>query len=480
MANFEIAKRIARAAQHLEGRAFIVGGFVRDQIMNRIANDIDMEVHGLTVPQLRLILDQIATDLRGSVDTVGASFGVHILTVNKETIEIALPRRDSKGTGGHTGIAVTVDPFMGVDAAVRRRDFRMNSVMLDPLTGQVIDPANGIADILLRRIEVVDEERFLDDPLRVLRALRFQAQFGFTIQSRTEQIIRNAPLDPTSGMHALSADRIGREVRKILLAPQHTMLAIDTALRTGLFNFLFPAVAALAGTPQDAFHHPEGDALTHSLMTLASVRTVTTDWGNDDSRLVILLAALYHDVGKLTTTTIAMGGRIRSLGHAEVGAEIAAADLARFDLPNHITEAVVALVREHMNAHNIAEDSKGVSGVRRLANRIGPATMRQMARLIEADLLGTGKPDRTERASAESRRLLLLAEQLHAVDSKPQDAIRGQDLLNLGLRPGPLFRDLIARGNQLRDDEGMSHEQILDKIMEEQFVAQGSGGNDGE
>src|SRR5687767_12914858 len=195
----ELAVAIARAVQAAGGRALIVGGWVRDQLMQRESKDIDLEVYGLPSSRLRELLGQF-----GSVNAVGESFTVFKVA----DIDVALPRRESKVGRGHKGFEVTGDPDMTPHEAARRRDFTVNAISWDPLTGEFEDPFDGRGDIGRKLLRAVDERTFGEDSLRVLRAVQFAARFGFVLDAATEALCRRISLDD------LPAERVWGEFEK--------------------------------------------------------------------------------------------------------------------------------------------------------------------------------------------------------------------------------------------------------------------------
>jgi tRNA nucleotidyltransferase (CCA-adding enzyme) len=182
----KLARAIAGAVRDRGGRALLVGGCVRDEILGRAPKDLDLEVFGVPAPDLHGLLQQF-----GRVDLVGESFAVYKVS----GLDVALPRRESKSGRGHKGFVIEGDPGLSYADAARRRDFTVNAISRDPLSGELIDPFNGRADLDARRLRVVDPAFFGDDSLRVLRALQFAARFELSADAETRDILRAIPLD---------------------------------------------------------------------------------------------------------------------------------------------------------------------------------------------------------------------------------------------------------------------------------------------
>ena len=255
----------------------------------------------------------------GRVEEVGESFQVF----KCGDIDVSLPRRESKAGRGHKGFVVTGDPTMSVEDAARRRDFRVNAILWDPLTDEYLDPFDGRGDINRRVLRVVDPRTFSDDSLRALRAIQFAARFGFTLDDEAKAICRSMPLDD------LPAERVWGEVEKLLLAPKPSV-GLALALELGVVERLWPELKALDGCPQEYEWHPEGDVWVHTLQVVDQTRSRIDDLPRPQ-QLAMMLGAVCHDLGKPKTTKFE-DGRIRSRDHEEQGVEPATALLDRLNV----------------------------------------------------------------------------------------------------------------------------------------------------
>ena len=248
--NLAMARRIARMAEKAGGRVYFVGGFVRDGVMGRESKDVDIEIHGMTADAVRKMLGEI-----GPWKEMGASFGVFAL--RGYTLDIALPRR-----GGGKGEDADIDPFMGVEEAARRRDFTMNAMMRDALTGALIDRFGGQADIQNRVIRHVDERTFRRDPLRAIRAAQFAARLEFSIAPETMALCR------TLDLGGLARERVMGEMEKALTRSGRPSRCFEALREMGQLEPWLKEVAALIGVKQRADCHPEGDAWTHTMLVV--------------------------------------------------------------------------------------------------------------------------------------------------------------------------------------------------------------------
>src|SRR4051812_3912692 len=255
--NLRLATSLASKVREAGGRALIVGGWVRDRLLGVSATNIDIEVFGLPGDRVAAVLESL-----GRVESVGRSFQVFKVG----DIDVSLPRRDSKTGRGHRGFEVSGDPSMSIAEAARRRDFTINAIAWDPLTGEYLDPFDGRTDLTRQLLRLVDPATFADDSLRVLRAVQFVARFGLTIDGQTRAICREIALDD------LPAERIWGEIEKLLFAPKPS-IGFALALDLGVIDKLFPELCALVGCPQEPEWHPEGDVWVHTLQVIDQART---------------------------------------------------------------------------------------------------------------------------------------------------------------------------------------------------------------
>src|SRR5512133_3097063 len=297
-----LARAIAESVRDAGGRALIVGGWCRDRLLGYTSKDIDLEVFGLPADQLRALLGRF-----GAVQTVGESFTVYKVG----PIDVALPRRESKVGRGHRGFEVRGDPAMSFEDAARRRDFTINAIAFDPLTGEWLDPFGGRDDLRRHLLRAVDPQTFAEDSLRVLRAVQFAARFDLTLDAATAAMCRDIPLDD------LPAERIWGEMEKLLLQARRPSRGLSLALDLLVVDRLFPEMRALVGCPQEPDWHPEGDVWVHTLMVVdnAVAQCADLDRGR---RVTIMLGAVCHDFGKPRTTEF-RDGRIRSFNHEDAG-----------------------------------------------------------------------------------------------------------------------------------------------------------------
>lgn len=413
-----VVRRVASAFAEEGGRALIVGGLVRDALLGKANKDFDFEVYGLEVERVEKVLARL-----GRVNLAGRAFGVWKVTLEGVDFDVSLPRRESKVGAGHKGFVVTGDPFMSVREAARRRDLTINSMAWDPLTGELHDPFGGRADLERGILRATDPTKFGEDPLRVYRLAQFAARFGFSVDPVTLELARSL----RDELPALAMERVGTEWRKLLVKGVCPGWGLQVLELAGVLEVMHPQLHALVGLEQDAEWHPEGDVFRHTCFTLDAAAEILRREGIED-RLSVLLAALLHDVGKAVTTRV-INGRIRSPGHAEAGVEIARSFLRPLGFGKAVERKVLVLVKEHLAHLNATTDR----AIRRLALRLDPATIAELAVVIEADHSGRLPLPPTNPAADLVRR----ARELAVEAGRPKPLLMGRDLIRLGFKPGP-------------------------------------------
>jgi tRNA nucleotidyltransferase (CCA-adding enzyme) len=419
------AERIAEAVRAAGGRALIVGGWVRDRLMDHPSKDVDLEVFGIDAVTLLGILETI-----GPVNTVGESFTVYKVG----GIDVSLPRRESKSGRGHKGFTVTGDPSMTVQEAARRRDFTINAISWDPLTREYLDPFDGRADIGRRVLRAVDPATFADDSLRVLRAVQFAARFEFEVDRGTKELCRRIPLDD------LPAERVWGEIEKLLLRARRPSIGFALALELGVIDRLFPELAPLVGCPQEPEWHPEGDVWVHTLLVLDQARARIDDLDHP-RQAAVMLGALCHDLGKPATTAF-VDGRIRSMEHEEQGVPPSAALLDRLNVHSmqgyDVRREVFGIVANHLKPGMFAKAQPpvGDGAYRRLAQKVD---LELLARVAKADCEGRGGGFDCSAMD----QFLERARALGVEHAPPAPFVKGRHLVELGVKPGPALGDVL-------------------------------------
>ena len=433
---------LAREVRAAGGRGLLVGGCVRDQLMGRQPKDWDLEVYGIEPNELRALLDSF-----GSVNVIGEAFAIYKLG---HDLDVSLPRKERKSGRGHRAFVIEGDPHLSYSDAARRRDFTVNAILQDPLTGEIIDPHGGRSDIEQRLLRVVSTDTFAEDSLRVLRAAQFAARFEFEITPDTVALCRGIDLSD------LPSERIWGEFEKILLQAPRPSLGLEVLQTLGAVDQLFPEISSLRDVPQDPDWHPEGDVYKHTLLVVDRARDLVDDLSYP-KQVTVMLAAVAHDFGKPSTTEF-LEGRWRSRGHEEAGVAPTERFLDQLNIHTiagyEVRSQVVALVREHLKPgefHKKRDEVKDAA-FRRLSRR---CELDLLYRVAKADSLGRNAPwvPRERWYDAEAQEWFISrARELAVEEQPPKPILMGRHLLQLGLTPGPRIGQITAAVYEMQLD----------------------------
>jgi tRNA nucleotidyltransferase (CCA-adding enzyme) len=405
------------------GSVTVVGGSVRDMLLGLPSHDLDLEVAGLDLETVHEIVAN-----KFSLDVTGANFSVLKVKVpgSADVIDLALPRTEEVTGSKHTDFDVRADKDLDFETAASRRDFTINAMGLDPLTGELLDPFGGEADLRAGIIKHVSD-KFSEDALRPLRAARFAGRFGFDIDQSTVDLCQN--MRPLA--EHLPPERVWGELVGILQS-QSPGTALHALNNIGWID-VFPEVAALRGVEQDAGWHPEGDVFVHTAHVLdyADAHRI----GDEHDDLVVAVAAMCHDLGKANTTKF-FDGRFRSHGHEEAGVPLTQSLLKRLG-QLRLTDEVTPLVEHHLAPVTLTTDK----AIRRLSTKVPRLDL--LAQLSRAD--SGGRPplansEAFDKIDAFSERV----KNLDLRDGPPKGLVNGRHLIALGLEPGVRFKEYLG------------------------------------
>ncbi|HEY3103649.1 MAG TPA: HD domain-containing protein [Pyrinomonadaceae bacterium] len=433
---------ITRAVRDEGGRALLVGGCVRDELMAQQPKDWDLEVYGIPPARLRQLLDQF-----GSVNVVGEAFTVYKLG---EHLDVSIPRREWKNGRGHRAFFVEGDPAMSIEEATSRRDFTVNAILQDPLTEEIIDPFHGRKDLDRRILRAVSPKTFGEDSLRVLRAAQFAARFEFEIEPQTIELCRSIDLSD------LPSERIWGEMEKLLLRARRPSIGLNGLRELAAIDQLFPELKALIDVPQEPEWHPEGDVWIHTLLTTDRARELIDDLPHA-KQVTVMLAALAHDFGKPATTSF-VDGRIRSREHEEAGVEPTISFLDRVNLHTlegyDVRAQVIAIVRDHLKPGEFYKkrEEVGDGAFRRLARR---CELDLLYRVAKADSLGRNAEwvPRKKWYTAEAQEWFIeRVRELELQEGAPAPILLGRHLLEMGMTPGPRIGEITRAVYEMQLD----------------------------
>lgn len=407
-------------------QAVFAGGAVRDRLLDREPSDWDVATSALPAQ----VLDVFPHSVQDGIDQ-----GVVKAIIDGLTVDVATFRKDGNYSDGRRPDTVEFTVHLHEDAS--RRDFTINSLYMT-LEGTVLDYHNGQADLRNGVIRCVGDplDRFMEDKLRVMRALRFAAQLGFTIDATVIQgIYHTAPL-----INQVSYERIRDEFYKILEVQNvdNFEMALVNMMQLGIMAQILPEVYDLVGCEQDAIHHPEGDVWVHSL----GVAKTLKEMGEDADTV---FGGLLHDIGKkhrVSHWTDSEGRpRISNIGHDVKGAEMVRGIADRFKLTGEQKKKIYELVRQHMRMHSGREMKRST-----LIATLRDPYIHDLIALQHADGTNSAHAGKTCWGFYKEK----LAELEPEITSPP--LVRGQDLIDAGLAPGPYFTDLLAKLRVLQDE----------------------------
>ena len=438
----EQVRRLSEEVRAEGGRALLVGGCVRDELMGKQPKDWDLEVYGIQPQRLREVLDRF-----GTVNVVGEAFTVYKLGAY---LDVSLPRRERKTGRGHRAFFIEGDPAMTIKEATSRRDFTINAILQDPLTDEIIDPFDGREDLNAKILRAVSPNTFSEDSLRVLRAAQFAARFEFEVEADTVRVCRSIDLSD------LPAERIWGEIEKLLQRAKQPSVGLGWLRKLGAVDQLFPELKALIDVPQEPEWHPEGDVWIHTLLTVDRARELVDELPYP-KQVTVMLGALCHDLGKPVTTAF-VDGRLRSREHEEAGVEPTLSFLDRLNIHTldgyDVRAQVIALVRDHLKPGEFFKKRQ----------EVGDGAFRRLARKCELDLLyRVAKADSLGRNAewvpkekwydAEAQEWFIArAQDLDVQARAPQPILLGRHLLEMGLEPGPRIGEITQAVYEMQLD----------------------------
>lgn len=422
MDDLKLSREIAGRICEEGGRAFFVGGFVRDQLLGVENKDVDIEVHGIEEEKLVAILKAF-----GEVLGFGKSFGIY--SIKGRHIDIALPRTERATGKGHRDFEVKTDPFLSLTEAARRRDFTINAMMMDVLNGEIIDPFGGQRDLREKVLRHVDDKTFIEDPLRVLRACQFAARFHFPIAEKTIGLCKGIDLS------YLPKERVYEELKKALLKSDQPSIFFTSLAQMNQLSFWFKEVEQLIGLKQDPLYHPEGDVFVHTMEVLDR-GALYKDKVSDPC--CFLLECLVHDLGKITCT-FEENGRIHSYGHELEGLKLIETFTGRFCEEKSVMKYLLNLTPLHMLPFSLAAAKSSIKSTNRMFDKA----------VEPLDLLYLSVCDKGDGAKKEDIDFLFERYEIFK-EYMGRDFVKGQDLIDAGLAPDERFSLILDYAHKLR------------------------------
>lgn len=438
--NQQMADKIARLVNECGGEAYYVGGYVRDLLLGIENKDIDIEVHGITPQSLEKILDSIGERIE-----IGKSFGVYSLC--GFNIDIAMPRKEEATGRGHRDFKIDIDPFIGTEKAARRRDFTVNALMQNVLTGEIVDHFGGKRDLENGILRHIDDSAFKEDSLRVLRAAQFAARFKFEIAPETMKICSSIELS------SLSSERVFDEMKKALLKAEKPSVFFERLREMNQLSVWFYELEQTIDIPQHSQHHKEGDVWNHTMMVLdeAALRRERAGFP-----LYFMIAALVHDFGKITSTEF-FKGDYHAYGHEKEGVSKVKQFLKRLTNEKALISYAVNMSELHMRPNVLAKNCSSVKATNKLFDEA--KSPEDLVLLAMCD--SQGKLPRVSTEESE----MFLNERLEIYrEYMARPYVDGNDLINAGIEPGEVFSELLDFAHKLRL-AGVEKSQALSQVL---------------
>ena len=434
-----LIKEIAEKVHSKGGTVYYVGGYVRDKLLGKVNKDIDVEIHNIKPSKFEKILSEF-----GEVTKVGVSFGVYNL--KGYDIDFSFPRIERKIGAKHTDFEVTINPYMDLKQAAQRRDFTINALMENALTGEIIDFWGCKNDLLAKTIRHIDDDTFIEDPLRVLRAAQFSARFGFEIAIETLQLC--SAIDLTQ----LSRERIFIETKKALIKSDKPSIFFKQLRYMNQLDYWFPELKVLIGARQNEQYHQEGDVWNHTMLVLDEAAKL-----RDKAKqpLYFMLAALCHDFGKPTAFSVDENGISHTFTHETAGLPIVKAFLEKLTTEKNLIKYVLNMTELHMQPNIKADNNSRIKSTNKMFDlSVEPHDLILLAECDSKGKIPIGKVNTD-----------FLCDRLN-IFHKMMEApyLTGEDLIAAGFAPCEVFTDILAYAHKLRLS-GVSKDHALSQTI---------------
>ena len=450
----KVLEDILNDLQELGAKPILVGGCVRDHFLNIPVKDYDVEIFGIDS------YETIENSLKkfGSVKLVGKSFGILTLKVDSYDFDFALPRTEKKTGNTHQDFEVTTNANLSFEQAAIRRDFTINAIGYDFLKKEFLDPFNGINDLEKKLIKHIDDKTFIEDSLRVYRAVGFASRFNFKIEEKTKELCKQ--IISSDALEYLPKERIFEELKKLFLKSEKPSIGFELIRQLGILKY-FPELKALIGCIQDKEYHPEGDVWIHTMMCLDELAKIIRVEKIEDEykKLYLFYGILCHDLGKPFCTQ-EINGKITSHKHEVLGIEPTISFLSKLTNEKKIIEIVCSLVKSHLAPFQLYLAESSLKAIKRLSLKVN---IEDLCLLCLADCLGRDIPEKDKCYKATTW-LLEKAKELEIHNEPIKALVQGRDLIELGFKPSKEFKEILDFAFDLQLDEHLDKESIIKEI----------------
>ena len=432
----------------------VVGGSVRDFFLNIPVKDYDIEIFGID----SLDIIQKSLEKFGCVKLVGKSFGVLTLRVNEYDFDFALQKNKKKTGNTHQEYEIITNANLSIKEAAIRRDFTINAIGYDFLKQEFLDPFDGINDLKSKVIRHINDITFIEDSLRVYRAVQFASRFEFKVDENTKELCKQIVLNDE--LKYLPKERIYEEFKKLFLKSAKPSIGFELLRELEILN-CFPELKALINCIQEPEYHPEGDVWIHTMMSLDELAKILKEENIQDEyrKLYLFYAILCHDFGKPFCTK-EINGKITSFKHESLGVEPTISFLSKLTNEKRFIEIVCSLVKNHLAPFQLYLAESSLKAIKRLSLKVN---IEDLCLVCLADCLGRTIKDKEKCPKATS--WLLNKAKEFDIDKEPIKAVvKGRDLIALGINPSIEFKEILSFAFDLQLDEDKKKDEIIEKI----------------
>jgi len=396
----------------------------------------------------------------GKIVFAGKSFGVLKLTCNSYDFDFALPRTEKKISKGHQGFEITSDGSLEFKQAAIRRDFTVNAMGYDYKTKEMLDPFNGKKDLKNKILKHIDDKTFVEDPLRVYRAIQFCARFELTLDKQTFLLCKN--MVKNGELEELAQERVFEELKKLLLKTKRPSLGFELLKNLGILKY-YSQLEALVGCLQEEEYHPEGDVWVHTLMCLDEMAKLKSE--DEYKNLYLMLAVLCHDFGKPGTSKV-INGKITSYNHEKEGVSPTVDFLTSLSNEKKLIDKITPLVRYHLAPFQLYLQNSSLKAIKRLASKVN---IEELCIVALADCKGRTIPNK-EKCDKAVKWLLDNAKELNIHNRKLEALVQGRNLISLGLSPGPKFSEILEFAYELQIENNILEQDEILHYIKQKYI----------
>ena len=447
---------ILKELLEIGGTPILVGGCVRDYFLNIPVKDFDVEIFGIDS------LEIIEKTLKkfGSVKLVGKSFGVLTLKVDGFDFDFAMPRIEKKIGNTHQDFEIITNANLSFKEAAIRRDFTINAIGYNFFTKEFLDPFNGIIDLKNRVLKHIEVKTFVEDSLRVYRAVQFCARFDLILDKKTFELCKE--IVQRNELYFLPKERIYEEFKKLFLKSQKPSIGFELLKKLGILKYFYE-LESLVNCIQDEVYHPEGDVWTHTMMTIDELSIIIKEKNieNEYRKLYLFYTILCHDFGKPFCTK-KINGKITSYKHESLGINPTISFLEKLTNEKKFIEIVCSLVKNHLIPFQLYLSDSSLKAIKRLSLKVN---IEDLCLICLADCLGRSIKDK-EKCPKAIDWVLEKAKELDIHNEPIKPIVQGRDLIRLGFNPSEKFKEILDFAFDLQIDEEFNKMEILEKIKE--------------